>query len=106
MGILWPAEWIKSVDGYVYKVSCIQKRVIQRRSTKCPKKKVMDLIIASAKDLASINRKYPLNYPSIVNLNMDTLFADIGAMREDIFIKKVQICLYPKTGAFGFCLNC
>ena len=52
-------------------------------------KKATDLITASAKDLARVSGKYPLNKSSIVNLKIVTLFVDIGALRVEIFILKV-----------------
>ena len=40
-----------------------------------PEKKVTDLIMVSAKNLALIDRKQSLNYSSIVNLKMDRVSA-------------------------------
>ena len=74
--------------------------------TGCPRKNVADLIMASAKDLAYIDRKKSLNYSSILNLKIDTLFADIGALKEDIFIMKVKISSTPKPEILDIGLSC
>ena len=74
--------------------------------TGCPRKKVTDLIMASAKDLACIDRKQSLNYSSILNLKIGTLFADIGALKEDIFIMKVKISSTPKPEILDIGLSC
>ena len=65
-------------------------------------KKVSDLIKASVKNRARINRKSSVNYSLIVNLKIDTLFVDIRTLREDIFVLKAQICLHLETRAFRF----
>ena len=49
-----------------------------------------------------MNQKSSLNHSLIVNLKIDTLFVDIGTMRVDIFILKVQIWLHLETRAFRF----
>ena len=65
-------------------------------------KKVTDLIKASIKNLALINRKSSLNYSLIVYLKIDTLFGDTRTLREDVFILKAQICRHLETRAFRF----
>ena len=65
-------------------------------------KKVTDLIKASIKNLARINRKSSLNCSLIVYLKIDTLFGDIRTLRENVFILKAQICLHLETRAFRF----
>ena len=53
-------------------------------------------------NLAWINPKSFLKHYSIVNLNIDTLFVDIGALRVDILIFKGQVCLHLQTRALVF----
>ena len=63
-------------------------------------KKVTDLIKASVKNRACINRKSSLNYSLTINSKIGTLFVDIGTLRVDIFTLKVQIFLHLETRAF------
>ena len=70
--------------------------------TGCPKKKYTDLVNPNDQNLAWINPKSFLKHYSIVNLNIDTLFVDIGALRVDILIFKGQICLHLQTRALAF----
>ena len=53
-------------------------------TTGCPKKKYTDLVNPDDQSLAWINPKSFLKHYSIVNLNIDTLFVDIGALRVEI----------------------
>ena len=55
------------------------------------KKKYTDLVNPNDQNLAWINPKSFLKHYSIVNFNIDTLYVDIGALREDILILKAQI---------------
>ena len=43
-----------------------------------------------------------LRYSSIVDLNIDTSFVGIGALRADILILKAQICINLQTRASAF----
>ena len=42
------------------------------------------------------------SYTSITNLNIDSSFVDIGALRVKILIFKGQICLHLQTRALTF----
>ena len=42
----------------------------------------------------------PYTNPQMVNLNIDTLFVDIGALIVEIFVLNLQIDLHLQTGAF------
>ena len=77
---------------------CQKIKLIYRVS----QKEVTDLIKASVKNRARMNRKSSLNYSLIVNLKIDTLFVNIRTLREDIFIMKIQISLHLETRAFRF----
>ena len=69
--------------------------------TGCPKKKYPNLVDPSDKYIAWIKPKWFSKHTSIANLNIDTSFVDIGALRVKILIFKGEICLHLQTRALA-----
>ncbi len=65
-------------------------------------KKYTDFVDPSNKNIAWINPKQFSKHASIANLNIDTLFFDIGALRMKILIFKGQTCFHLETRALAF----
>ena len=85
-----------------YNLFCAMKTcALNAKTTGCPKNKYPDLVDPSDKNIAWINPKWFSKHTSRANLNIDTSFVDIGALRVKILIFKGQVCLHLQTRALA-----